>query len=725
MLKTAKKLTALLVVLTLCFPVISLADVSWSASDLQTAEDVLASGIKIGGATADTTTFAGTNYANAYKQSVDSNTQVRANPTNYINTLVANNEKITIEFDYRTDVENTYLRCELRNVTTSEKSMAAQNPYWTGFQYDTNNKVTKNTWHQFKATVDSKALKESYESSKVTATDCYFLIQLTTGAGNYWTANFKIRGEDSVLPLKTPGITWNDAKRFVLDSTAENHAGVTGGVHKLTLTGDDLKNTTYQALSTKDYSFAEGKYRLSFWYKEDSSNTKKMTRSWRLKTGTSANADLTDTNSETYVCYYGGDGTTESPATEWTYVTTDFVVDETTNATLLTGTPVALSWQSIGASNSTYISSVTSCGIYISDFEVVKYPDENSKVLSDDSLEVDQTHGSDAEISIGGYIDTSVTPTFKIGETEYTVTLSSSSVSDKYVTAKYTADTDALRQGGYDGTFTVTDIWGKAHAIPVELVVSGDQTKIIKFRKGTWSDNILSETSASVTSTSDNKFTRWEENTATTDKFTSKIKDLYGQGKSLFKLSFDVSGVSGSTYDKTAEVQLRSASGTQFTVSIPKEELNDGQPHHYDLIADFGTIDDSLINGNWSIFWRYWGEGTVNYSNISLKYMNETSSGSEVYATLKVKNNVEKTFDFTGSFIVGGYESDVLKTVKITNIIKYVNEGTNKGVGIGSLAQGKERVISIPIDYNENYTYKAFYFSSLDNLTPEMPSVSK
>lgn len=724
MLKTAKKLTALLVVLTLCFPVISLADVSWSASDLQTAEDVLASGIKIGNATADTTTFAGTDYANAYKQSVGSNTQVRANPTNYINTLVANNEKITIEFDYRTDVENTYLRCELRNVATSEKSMAAQNPYWTGFQYDTDNKVTKDTWHHFKATVDSKALKESYESSKVTAKDCYFLIQLTTGAGNYWTANFKIRGEDSVLPLKTPGISWYTT-RFPLDSEATNYAGVAGDVHKLTLS--DFQYTTFQALSTKDYTFVEGKYRLSFWYKEESSNTKKMTRSWRLMTGSSSNADLTNTDGNPYVCLYNGDGTTESAATEWTYVTTDFVVDETTNATLLTGTPVVIKWQSIGATNVTYTSNVTSCGIYISDFEVVKYPDENSKVLSDDSLEVDQTHGSDAEISIGGYIDTSVTPTFKIGETEYTVTLSSSSVPDKkYVTAKYTADTDALRQGGYDGTFTVTDIWGKAHAIPVELVVSGDQTKIIKFRKGTWSDSILNTATETVySSVSGGTYIRWEDNGKSDSQFTSRIQNLYAEGKSLFKLSFDVSGVSGSTYDKTAEVQLRSGSGTQFTVSIPKEELNDGQPHHYDLIADFGTIDDSLINGNWSIFWRYWGEGTVNYSNISLKYMNETSSGSEVYATLKVKNNVEDAFDFTGSFIVGGYESDVLKTKKITNIIKYVDEGTNRGVGIGSLAKDKARVISIPIDYNENYTYKAFYFSSLDNLTPEMPSVSK
>lgn len=718
MLKQAKRIISISVILTMFFSCAAFADVSWSDSDLKQAENLLASGMKISAA-ADTTTFAGTAYASAYK-ATNNYTQIRTDPVGNLWDIVTNGEKITVEFDYYTETEGTNLRCELRNIASGEYTKAAQNPYWSGFSYNTSDKVTAKTWNHFKATLDAGALIKDYKDSGKslnTTINPYFLIALEKGGSNqtYWTANFSIRGESLIIPLEKPGVTWNTA-RFPLDSDTTNHNGVGGTVHKLTL--NDFTYTTFQALSTTNYSFVEGKYRLSFWYKEDSANTKKMTRAWRLKTGANANGDLKNTAGNTYVCLYTGNGTDVDNNTTWTYVTTDFEVNSTTNQTLLSGTPVALSWQSIGASNSSYTSDVSSCGIYISDFEIVKYPDQNSQVLSDSSLEISTKKGLNAEISLGGYIDMSVEPTFKIGETEYDVSYdASSSVADKYATAKLVANTAGLRTGGYNGTLIVTDLWGRTHDISVYLDVYDKQSKIIKFKTGSWSnENLLTVTSATVTSASaSGAYTRWDESNDS-NKLSRRITDLYNEGKSLYKLSFDVSGVNGSEYSTYARVQFRTAGGSEFYVDIPASELNDGQPHHYDLIIDMGRISTAKINGFWNIFWRYYGEGTVNYSNISFKYMTENSEGDEVYATLKVTNKDSEAYAFGGSFIVAEYKSGALNDVSIS---EFDLKGTD------ALAENKSRTISIPVDYDANCTYKAFWWSSLDELIPKVDSVSK
>lgn len=68
--------------------------------------------------------------------------------------------------------------------------------------------------------------------------------------------------EDLVLPLQNPNITYFWSK----DTQTSNHSSGTGDVYKQTINVSKAKASS-KAASITDYTFTEGNYRLSMWFK--------------------------------------------------------------------------------------------------------------------------------------------------------------------------------------------------------------------------------------------------------------------------------------------------------------------------------------------------------------------------------------------------------------------------------------------------------------------------
>lgn len=379
----------LMLVFVLCFSYTVSADYTWSAADIISPEGLISdkgfessSGKIFSNGNVDTVTFKDTKGNTVCAE--DKMLQIRPDDSkkNIFKNAVSKEQDINIEFDYYTQETGVVLRCEIRNIATTEITRASQNIAWTGYQYDSSNTITASQWNHFEATVNSKKLIEYYTQNGWTLNDysnCYILVSVenpdTKSSKTIWIDNVDVyTGDTIVVPLQKPTLTINEVY-LSKDNTVLNQNGESGTVYRGVFNDVKSAGQTFKAFTLDNFAFNSGTYSLSFWFKEDAENKTTMTRMWRPCASSENKNLITEYGSNDYF-YYVDAASKAAKLGEWKYVSMDFYVDDSNNKELLSGQPITVFWQvRSGEPNFLYSSDLQGdYTVYLSDIKLVKYP---------------------------------------------------------------------------------------------------------------------------------------------------------------------------------------------------------------------------------------------------------------------------------------------------------------------------------------------------------------
>lgn len=631
--------------------------------------------------------------------------------TNLVNTGV----DIVVEFDYYIPSNATKFRCELRSIASSEITSANQDPYWDGFSYAESVSATT-TWQHFKATMKTKDLKDYYAGKKTLNTNfqsCYFYLGIT--GSNFYFDNLKISAAKTILPLEEASYNYGE---WIKDESVADNYGNSGNVYKTTV---NVGGTTAgsEPITISGISFdTAATYRLSLYYKEDAANLIANTRMWRPYVNT-ANNIITGPNGE-YLCYNTTEGT---DVDIWKKASLDFTIgEEELNDFAAKG--IKVYWQGLGSSDPSKHKDYT---IYVANLKLTRLPAATTNTVSLLASSVTVKTGENAEIGVDGYAD---------DYEKAVLTINGQSLeTSKNTSGAYSFDVSDMPIGVHSATFKVTDKWGTEKSFPITIIISDGTTKNLSVTTAKWSSNLLKTTeyTKGIPSGGYMRFADQGGTDAETilyNQFTKSIAALYNEGYSVVKVSFKAKTSENTelSTNLAQNVELRTGSSNEFTVTMPKDTL-DGEWHTYEGIFDLGSISSQYIANNktierfnatttWTLFLRNRTKASnIEYKDISIQYLisDKVENGANcVAANLYVSNDSMSTpLEFKGVVVLAEYDNNnSLEKVVLTSADYKTNDWDKLSAGCSRNAG------TVIENYNPTHTYKAFCVDSLNNLIP-------
>lgn len=687
----------------------ALAAVTWSESDVVPAANIMSDGGFDNAALNSTALSNGTvveGDATHGKVVKAVSTFLRASDSNGELTSLTNaGKKVKVEFDYCGDSTSKNIRCEMRGIKGSGELVYTnqmKEPYWTG----TRNERITSGWKHFSAVLDTAALMAYYTSTSVS--NVYIYISSYDGnanAGTLYIDNISIVGEDVVIPLQQPsykyGSGWN------VDADAEDNNGVKGNVIKKTIAVKGAGQTDLVS-EIKGYKFNEGTYRLSVWFKEDSTNKVKITRMIRPYVGSD---DLMSSTGERF--YFKR----VDELGKWENAVMDFTVNSAA-ADNFTEKGIVIKWQ--GLSGDTGYNATNTPGdytMYFANIELVKYPDAATETVLATKSDVISSIGSNIAVEAEGYIDVSSEAVLTIDGKNYTSAAGVTSTENKYVKANYSFGANMLPDGTYPAVLAAKDIWGRNKSVNINVSVKGPQSYKTELYPAKWSGNILNFTEPVAVAGSDKAVFFKDGDTDT--KFTKKIKDLIVEGKTVFEFSFTAQGTGDFSSNEETYVQFRTINHIEFQIHIPKNHMKDGNIHKYTQVIDLSEVDKNKYDSEWMVTFRNNANaGTITYSDISLKYLEKDEAASDfIAAKVGISNNEESVCNFEGTLILAEYSGDEMTDIKFKNV---------NLTATGGIAKGETRYINLYAqNYDSSKKYKMFLWDSLTGLVPFTNSLEK
>lgn len=266
---------------------------------------------------------------------------------------------------------------------------------------------------------------------------------------------FPLQYEDLVLPLQNPNITYFWSK----DTQTSNHSSGTGDVYKQTINVSKAKASS-KAASITDYTFTEGNYRLSMWFKEDESNPAPFTRSWRPEIPDAGYSLLMNNNGSYFYLVTAYANSVKKG--EWTQVFMDFTVDES-NINALNSGGFNIKWLGRGSDGYDFDYNANLNGnytVYLSDISLTRYPDKSTETVVMPSTELSVSEGSNVVVSVTGFPDTLKPAQLTIEKNNFFSLADNVQKQGNYYTADYTFNTTHMLNGVYSAEIVFVDLWG-------------------------------------------------------------------------------------------------------------------------------------------------------------------------------------------------------------------------------------------------------------------------
>lgn len=624
-------------------------------------------------------------------------------------------KKIKVKFDYYSESGDA-LRVEIRDfVRFSNGDFIPAAKYWTGSQ--TGETIAKNQWNTYEGTIDLESFYNDChaDTSKTDITDGTnpYLFIKASNSGVIYVDNMSITAINTVpLPLMKPEVTYNS--QYAQKTTADGHTDA----YKCTvdITGGNASYKMFETLMPGYYCDGET-YEVTFSYKMDGATNFLRTLQWKNTSGTVVN---------TWDGYKGSSVENWWPdktAGEWHTVTNRI----TLNSTDEKEKPVL-----DNGYFAYYLNSAEDCAagtyvLYLADVSIKRVPaidTESNAVEFDDAATVKK--GGSLTVDVSGYFDSAAAPKLVINNETVTgawqdVTSSADGMSSgKAVFADVTSE--KFTEEEYNTSLVITDIWDSEETNPLKVEFVKEQTVRLEVLKGDWKD--LGLNAADTTATANG----W-----VNDKNGAGIwypmAEYFNSGKTLVKLSFDAAGKKGVEYTNGGELAFRTGSGTECSIKVPAEDLNDGNVHSYSRIVDIGGLDRYYTSGSevvdrantkWALR-AYTSNDAVSYTNIKVEYFDPDST-EKTYSVsrLKITNNDTEKFAPNGVLILAKYSGKQCDNVKLRNV-KY--DAAN------ALAENETKYIYIVPNENQlmaaDSSCKAFYWNSLSDMIPIAEAAAK
>ena len=324
-----------------------------------------------------------------------------------------------------------------------------------------------------------------------------------------------------------------------------------------------------------------------------------------------------------------------------------------------------------------------------------------------------------------------------------TITLSKSS---EKAAAAYTTDRIGFRWNiGNDSWSSMTDKYPDAVGKIATLYFSISLTSGVKPDKATatiettkWSGENMFDEAKYLASSGAVKETIGGEtviSAGTNYALVQSALDLTWDPTALYRISFNAKGDGTSTYTSNARVQFRTNAATEFTGTIPANDLATGTWHDYSMICDMSTLEQTFLDGNKALCDRktisnWWlmlrrgsaSEGPVYYKDIVFEKAVPTATGeTPVYtsAIFTFENNSLETFSIPqGVLILAEYNSDgtfnraITKSFAKAEATAKDKNGTDQQ--IGGILPGTTGAVRLDIPgYDSTKTYQLMVWDSV------------